>query len=90
MRLGMTLAALLGAAVAVSPATAQVGLPGALERQDVQRSIQQLELRRETERQGQEIQRQLDQGRVQQQIERQLMLRQAPVPCPFSRPTAGC
>jgi hypothetical protein len=91
VRIGVILAALFGAAAAaVAPAAAQVGLPAALERQDVQRSIQQLELRRETERQGQEIQRQLDQGRVQQQIERQLMLRQAPVPCPFSRPTAGC
>jgi hypothetical protein len=89
VRLAMILAMLLGAATAPS-ATAQVGLPGTLERQDVQRSIQQLEQRRENERQGQEIQRQLDQGRVQQQIERQLMLRQAPVPCPFSRPTAGC
>lgn len=83
----MVLAILLAAA---APATAQVGLPGALDRQDLQRSIQQLEMRRETERQGLELQRQLDQGRLQQQIERQLMLRQAPVPCPFSRPTAGC
>jgi hypothetical protein len=91
MRIGVVLTALLGVVAAVAaPATAQVGLPGVIDRQDVQRSIQQLEMRRETERQGQEIQRQLDQGRVQQQIERQLMLRQAPVPCPFSRPTAGC
>jgi hypothetical protein len=86
----MVLTMLLGAALAGAPAMAQVGLPGTLERQDLQRSIQQFEMRRETERQGQEIQRQLDQGRVQQQFERQLMLRQAPVPCPFSRPTAGC
>jgi hypothetical protein len=87
----VVLTVLLGAAAAATaPATAQVGLPGALERQDLQRSIQQLEMRRETERQGQEVQRQLDQGRMQQQLERQLMLRQAPVPCPFSRPTAGC
>jgi hypothetical protein len=78
------------AAVAVTPAMAQPGLPGALERQDQQRAIQQSDMRRETDRQGQEIQRQLDQGRVQQLIERQLMLRQAPVPCPFSRPAAGC
>jgi hypothetical protein len=83
----MVLAILLAAA---APAMAQVGLPGALDRQDLQRSIQQLEMRRETERQGLELQRQLDQGRLQQQIERQLMLRQAPVPCPFSRPTSGC
>ena len=87
MRIAVVLAILL---VAAAPATAQVGLPGALDRQDLQRSIQQLEMRRETDRQGLELQRQLDQGRLQQQIERQLMLRQAPVPCPFSRPTAGC
>jgi hypothetical protein len=90
VRLGVALTLLLGAALLAPPATAQVGLPGTLELQDQQRSLQQFEMRRETERQGQEIQRQLDQGRVQQQIERQLMLRQAPVPCPFSRPTAGC
>jgi len=66
------------------------GLEGALERQDQQRQIIQSEMRRETDIQRQELQRQLDQGRIQQQIDRQLMLRQAPVTCPFSRPSLGC
>ncbi len=66
------------------------GLGGNLERQDQQRQVLQSEMRRETDIQRQELQRQLDQGRIQQQIERQLMLRQAPVTCPFSRPSFGC
>ncbi len=81
---------LVAVLVLVSPALAQQGLGGALERQDQQRLILQSDIRRETEVQRQELQRQLDQGRVQQLIERQLELRQAPVPCPFSRPTTGC
>jgi hypothetical protein len=71
-------------------AVAQSGLGGAIDRQDVQRQFLQSDIRRETEIQRQDLQRQLDQSRLQQTIERQFQLRQAPVPCPFSRPTAGC
>jgi hypothetical protein len=73
-----------------SPAIAQQGLGGALDRQDQQRLFLQSDLRRETDIRRQDLQRQLDQGRIQQQIERQLELRQAPVACPFSRPQTGC
>jgi hypothetical protein len=73
-----------------SPAIAQQGLGGALDRQDQQRLFLQSDIRRETDIRRQDLQRQLDQGRIQQQIERQLELRQAPVACPFSRPQTGC
>ena len=73
-----------------TPALAQQGLGGALDRQEQQRQFLQSDIRRETEVQRQELQRQLDYGRLQQSIERQFMLRQAPVACPFSRPAAGC
>ncbi len=73
-----------------SPALAQQGLGGALDRQDLQRFFLQSDIRRETDIRRQDLQRQLDQGRIQQQVERQLELRQAPVACPFSRPATGC
>jgi len=73
-----------------SPARAQQGLGGALDRQDLQRFFLQSDIRRETDIRRQDLQRQLDQGRIQQQVERQLELRQAPVACAFSRPATGC
>jgi hypothetical protein len=73
-----------------SPALAQQGLGGALDRQEQQRLFLQSDIRRETDIRRQDLQRHLDQGRIQQQVERQLELRQAPVACPFSRPTTGC
>jgi len=73
-----------------APAAAQSGLAGALERQDLQRALQQSEQRREIDVQRQDLQPQVDQGRLQQLMERQQMLRQAPIPCPYDRPTAGC
>jgi len=66
------------------------GLSGTLDRQDIQRSLQQLEMRRQTDRQVQDLQRQLDQGRLQQQIDRQQTIRQAPVICPTINPTTIC
>ncbi|MBI4013757.1 MAG: hypothetical protein HY359_15670 [Candidatus Rokubacteria bacterium] len=73
-----------------APAAAQSGLAGALERQDSQRALQQSEQRREIDVQRHDLQRQLDRGRLQQLIDRQQTLRQAPIPCPFDRPPAGC
>ena len=73
-----------------APAAAQSGLAGALERQDLRRALQQSEQRREIDLQRHDLQRQLDLGRLQQLIDRQQTLRQAPIPCPYDRPTAGC
>jgi hypothetical protein len=66
------------------------GLSGTLDRMDIQRSLQQLEMRRQTDRQSQDLQRQLDLGRVQQQIDRQQTIRQAPIICPSVNPTTIC
>jgi hypothetical protein len=89
-RLTRALVTVLGLTGALSglagAALAQGSLSGALDRQERQQVGTQIEVRREAERQSQDLQRQLDLGRVQQQIDRQQMLRQAPVPCPFSRP----
>jgi hypothetical protein len=65
-----------------TPALAQIGggLSGALDRQQQQQILQQLEIRREGQVQRQELQRQQDLLRLQQLIERQV----APVP-PVSR-----
>ena len=85
--LGMIVALVLAVS---APAGAQQGLTGALDRQDLQRALQQSEQRREIDVQRQDLQHQVDQGRLQQLMERQQMLRQAPIPCPYDRPTAGC
>jgi len=73
-----------------APAAAQSGLAGALERQDLRRALQQSEQRREIDLQRHDLQRQLDLGRLQQLIDRQQTLRQAPIPCPYDRPSVGC
>jgi hypothetical protein len=66
------------------------GLSGALDRMETRRSLQQLEMRQQTDRQTQDLQRQLDQGRLLQQIERQQTIRQAPIVCPSVNPTTIC
>ncbi len=80
----------LGLMLCLAGSAAGQGLPGMLDRQEIQRGLQQSELRRESERQGQDLQRQLDLGRLQQQIERQQTIRQAPIPCATVNPTTIC